>query len=133
MAGAPVGNQNAAKGKKWQAALNRALETRRRVEGREMLDVLANVLIDQALAGEQWAFAQIGDRLDGKPVQAIESKSHIVTETVSEEQARVMAEEFISSASRTADVGPQEPDRIHEGDAAGLPARQSSPEDSSRA
>jgi hypothetical protein len=71
--GAPIGNQNAANGKKWQAAINRALETRSRAEGKEMLDELANVLINQALAGEQWAFAQLGDRLDGKPHQTVDA------------------------------------------------------------
>lgn len=70
--GAPEGNQNAANGKKWKAAIDRALETRSRAEGREILDDIANVLINQALAGEQWAFAQLGDRLDGKPKQQTE-------------------------------------------------------------
>lgn len=73
MAGAPVGNQNAANGKKWKAAIDRALETRSRAEGREILDALADELINQALAGEQWAFQQLGDRLDGKPKQQIET------------------------------------------------------------
>ena len=71
MAGAPEGNQNPAKGKKWKAAIDRALETRSRVEGREMLDALADELINQALAGEQWAFQQLGDRLDGKAAQGV--------------------------------------------------------------
>ena len=30
---------------------------------------LAEKLVDSALAGEGWAFQQIGDRLDGKPAQ----------------------------------------------------------------
>jgi hypothetical protein len=72
LAGAPTGNQNAANGKKWKAAIDRALAERSRVEGKDMLEALANKLIDQALAGEQWAFAQLGDRLDGKAAQAIE-------------------------------------------------------------
>jgi hypothetical protein len=72
MAGAPVGNQNAANGKKWRAAIDRALETRSRSEGREILDALADELINQALAGEQWAFQQLGDRLDGKVAQGVE-------------------------------------------------------------
>lgn len=72
MAGAPPGNQNPANGKKWKAAINRALETRSKAEGREILDDLANALINQALAGEQWAFQQLGDRLDGKPSQSVD-------------------------------------------------------------
>jgi hypothetical protein len=73
VAGAPVGNQNAANGKKWKAAIDRALEARSKLEGREILDALADELINQALAGEQWAFQQLGDRLDGKPKQQIEA------------------------------------------------------------
>lgn len=72
MAGAPVGNQNAAKGKKWKAAIDRALEEKSRVLGKEALDECARALIDQALAGEQWALQQLGDRLDGKPSQAFD-------------------------------------------------------------
>ena len=72
MAGAPVGNQNAAKGKKWKAALDRALEAKSRVLGKEALDECAAVLIDQALAGEQWALRELGDRYDGKPSQALD-------------------------------------------------------------
>ncbi len=73
MAGAPPGNQNAANGKKWKAAIGRALEARSKAEGREILDALANELINQAFAGEQWAFQQLGDRLDGKPPQTVGS------------------------------------------------------------
>jgi hypothetical protein len=38
-------------------------------DGRKKLAVLADKLVDFALAGEGWAFAQIADRLDGKPAQ----------------------------------------------------------------
>lgn len=72
MAGAPIGNQNAAKGRKWKAAIERALEAKSRVLGKQALDEIAVALIDQALAGEQWAIDQLGNRLDGKPGQALE-------------------------------------------------------------
>lgn len=72
MAGAPVGNQNAANGKKWRAAIDRALAEKSRVDGKDALDAIANVLITQALAGEQWALAQLGDRLDGRAAQSLE-------------------------------------------------------------
>lgn len=73
MAGAPLGNQNAANGKKWKAAIDRALESRSRAEGKEILDELANVLINQALAGEQWAVKEFGDRVDGKAHQTLDT------------------------------------------------------------
>lgn len=40
-------------------------------DGRKKLMLLADKLVDFALAGEGWAMQQIGDRLDGKPAQAI--------------------------------------------------------------
>ena len=71
MAGAPLGNQNAAKPKMWQAAINRALEKRSRVEGREALDDLAEKLLALADQSDLGALKELGDRLDGKPGQAL--------------------------------------------------------------
>lgn len=68
----PVGNQNAANGKKWKAAIERALAARSKKDGKDALDSLANVLIDKALSGEQWALLELGNRFDGKPAQALE-------------------------------------------------------------
>lgn len=68
---AAIGNQYAAKARKWTQAIERALEQRSLAEQREALDELAEVLINQALAGEQWALKELGDRLEGKPAQAI--------------------------------------------------------------
>lgn len=41
-------------------------------EGRKKLIVLAEKLAEFALAGEGWAFREIGDRLDGKPQQSVD-------------------------------------------------------------
>ena len=49
-----------------------------------------------------------------------DNRSHVVSETVSEEQARVMAEEYL--ASTRARVGQRELGGVHQGDEAGLPA-----------
>lgn len=69
--GAPLGNQNAAKGRIWQAAINRAIERRSRVEAREMLDDLADKLISLAHEGDLAALRELGDRLEGKPAQMV--------------------------------------------------------------
>lgn len=69
--GAPVGNQNAAKAKVWQQAIVRALEHRSRLRQRQALDELAGVLLDRAAEGDMAALKELGDRLDGKPAQAI--------------------------------------------------------------
>lgn len=84
-AGAPLGNQNAAKAKRWEAALERA--TSRLATGEKAdpnddrsdfmkgIDQLADNFVarmrganDKSAAGY---YAQFGDRLDGKPAQAI--------------------------------------------------------------
>jgi hypothetical protein len=39
---------------------------------RRKINALAEKLVSCALAGEGWAFKEIGDRLEGKPMQPIE-------------------------------------------------------------
>ncbi len=70
--GAPVGNKNATKEKRWGSAITRALA--RKAEGRGVdggLDDAADKLVTAAIAGEQWALLELGNRMDGKPAQAI--------------------------------------------------------------
>ena len=81
MAGAPIGNQNAAKGQRWRQAIERALERRARSDGIAELDRLADLYLDTieemtgatekrgpSIAG----FSDLADRLDGKPKQQTE-------------------------------------------------------------
>ncbi|MDO8707012.1 MAG: hypothetical protein Q7J84_18955 [Sulfuricaulis sp.] len=78
--GAPLGNQNAIKAKRWMQAVDRALEKRSKAAGIEELDRLAEVYLDTiedmtvgtekrgpSIAG----FADLADRTDGKATQAI--------------------------------------------------------------
>ena len=70
--GAPVGNQNAAKAKRWQAAIEAAV-ARRVSDGRlKGLEDLADKLIDAVLVGDLSALKEFGDRYDGKPTQQTE-------------------------------------------------------------
>lgn len=72
MAGAPVGNKNAAKAKVWRAAIIRALERRKPADERiQAIDELADKLIQLVAAGDLAALKEFGDRMDGKPAQAI--------------------------------------------------------------
>ena len=68
---APAGNNNAAKAKVWAAAIERALQKRSRLEQKEILDELADQLITLGLSGDLPALKEIGDRLEGKPAQAV--------------------------------------------------------------
>lgn len=70
--GAPLGNQNAAKAKIWHAAIMRALERRKPANERiQAIDELADKLLDLVATGDLSALKEFGDRLDGKPAQAI--------------------------------------------------------------
>jgi restriction endonuclease Mrr len=69
--GAPIGNQNAAKAKKWTAAIERALQKRSGKALAEALDDLAEKFIAAVEKGDLAAFKELGDRLEGKPAQAI--------------------------------------------------------------
>lgn len=69
--GAPTGNTNATKNKPWRDAINRALKKRSRVDAKEALDELAEKLLLAAENGEGWALKEVGDRIEGKPAQAV--------------------------------------------------------------
>lgn len=80
MAGAPVGNQNAAKGKRWQLALEAAVEAWPKEPSYENCSALviglrkaAHAYVGQMLEKKDLAFfKEFGDRIDGKSVQANE-------------------------------------------------------------
>ena len=78
---APMGNQNGRKAKIWTEAIKRALARFSAANGDDLpsvdkgLDRLADRLVRAAAHGDEDAFAniteKIGDRLEGKPAQAI--------------------------------------------------------------
>lgn len=72
--GAPTGNKNAAKGREWSDALRLALKTYKTssVKRGQALRKIADKVVEKALEGDKDAWQEIGNRLDGKPVQAIE-------------------------------------------------------------
>jgi hypothetical protein len=68
--GAPLGNKNGAKGKRFEEALRRAL-ARSGGSVDAGLNPVADMLLKAALEGESWAILAIRDTLDGKPAQAV--------------------------------------------------------------
>lgn len=65
--GAPEGNKNATKNRPWAEAVHRALLA----EDGKKLRQIADKLIDKALEGDVSALKEIGDRVDGKAIQAV--------------------------------------------------------------
>lgn len=70
--GAPLGNQNARKGK-FGEAVSLAVEVEDPVSRKRRLHNIAEKLVELAEAGDMQAIREIGDRLDGKPKQQIEA------------------------------------------------------------
>lgn len=73
--GAPQGNQNAVKAKRWQQAIDRALAKRCKGDAIAALDELAEKFLKSVDNGESNmfpGFKELGDRMDGKPAQALE-------------------------------------------------------------
>jgi hypothetical protein len=69
---APLGNQNAARGRVWRTAIERALAEKSKGEQMDALNSLANALIAKAMDGDMTALKELGDRLDGKPAQSLD-------------------------------------------------------------
>lgn len=70
--GAPTGNQNARKAKLWTQAIERALAKRSKADMNAALDLLAENFLKECDKGNLVALKELGDRLEGKPVQAVE-------------------------------------------------------------
>ena len=66
--GAPVGNDNAKKGKMFYDQLRKVLVQNDQFKLRKISDQL----VDMAIKGEAWAIKEVMDRMDGKPVAAQE-------------------------------------------------------------
>jgi hypothetical protein len=69
--GAPLGNQHAAKDRRWRKAIERAL-ARSGGDVDAGLNPIADQVVAAALKGDRDAWREIGDRLDGKPAQTIQ-------------------------------------------------------------
>lgn len=76
--GGQPGNTNGAKGREWRDAIRYALAKKGRgLDGdeaayRKGLNAVAEKFVEAAAKGEAWAMKELGDRTDGKAIQAIE-------------------------------------------------------------
>ena len=71
MAGAPFGNQNAIKAKRWSDAIDRALAKKSKAAGIEELDRLAEQFLEEVEKKGLDGYKELADRIDGKATQAI--------------------------------------------------------------
>ena len=71
MAGAPIGNNNAEKGRLWARAIDKALDQRSKTDAFAEMIEIAKELIDKCKDGDLGAIKEFGDRIDGKPAQAL--------------------------------------------------------------
>lgn len=68
--GAPVGNNNASKGRTWEETLRRAVLQ----DDGQRLRLAAEMLLTKASEGDLNAIKELADRLDGKAKQSIDHK-----------------------------------------------------------
>lgn len=73
--GGQSGNQNAAKPKVITDAIRRQL-----VQNPETVNGIVAILLEKALAGDMSAIKELFDRLEGKPVQAVEQETNLTGE-----------------------------------------------------
>jgi hypothetical protein len=73
MAGAPLGSSNAAKGRRWRDAINKALARycAEDCDRGEALDKVAELVVKRAMEGDKDSITEIACRLDGKPAQSL--------------------------------------------------------------
>ena len=80
LGGAPIGNDNARKGREWRNAINRALEKRGNGDRTAALDALAeqflSAVVEMTKSTEKrgpsvQGFAELADRLDGRASQDV--------------------------------------------------------------
>ena len=70
--GAPLGNTNGIKGKRWTKAIENALAKRSKATGMEELDRLAEEFLDDVEESGVNGFKELGDRLEGRAMQRVE-------------------------------------------------------------
>lgn len=69
--GAQPGNNNATKNRPWAEAIRRAMARAEADGNYKSLNALADRLLEKAAEGDMAALKELGDRLDGRPAQAI--------------------------------------------------------------
>lgn len=94
--GAPKGNTNARKGRRWSQAIDKALKqyTDDEIKAGHAMDAIARRLVKHAIQGDSNEFKdaikEIGDRIEGKAVAAVEITEGRALEDASTEELQAM-------------------------------------------
>lgn len=72
--GPPLGNNNATKTKIWSLAIQKAIRKRSKSEQLEELEIIADALLNKCIEGDMVAIKELGDRLEGKANQSIDTR-----------------------------------------------------------
>lgn len=79
--GAPKGSRNQAKASEWTSHLKHVLANYENYDSGiargQALRKIAEKVVEQAIAGEWKAIEEIGNRLDGKPTQAVDLRAEV--------------------------------------------------------
>lgn len=75
--GGQEGNLNSIKGRRWNAAIDRALAKKSKASGIEELDRLAEQFLKEVEASGIIGFKELADRLDGKAQQSVELSGEV--------------------------------------------------------
>ena len=123
---APFGNKNAAgkRDKLISDALRKQLIQYEDAEVKqgEAAQKIAKNVIGLALKNNEWALQFLADRVDGKPTQGIEHSGRVLTESISEEHARLVAQSYLESFRSPEGDSAEKADRLHDGATPRLPA-----------
>lgn len=110
---APIGNHNAGKNKIWSLAIQKALRKRSKSEQLEELEELAEVLILKCREGDLQALKELGDRIEGKPMQSVEMNVNRTTSDLADSELAAIISEGSSSGTSSKKGGKKEPVSVH--------------------
>jgi len=106
--GGQPGNSNAAKGRRLSSRLAKRLEERQKI------DDLADVLIAKALDGDMQAIKEIFDRVDGKAIQQIDATVREITDAAELTDSELLNIAAASRARAAEQAGSEkESDSLH--------------------
>lgn len=111
--GGQIGNNNGGKNKLWSLAIQKAIRKRSKSEQLEELENIAEVLLNKCMEGDMVALKELGDRIEGKPMQSVEMSVHRSQSDMDDsELTRVIAEDSSSRTTRKTS-SEKEPNSVH--------------------